>query len=221
MFANRKEAGELLYQELVQFKNNQDAVIVALPRGGVSVGYPLSQKLNLPLEIVLTKKIGHPQNKEFAIGAVTLESKIIEPWALQEVSDDYINKEVERLRELLRQRSQWYYGSYKPVPLKNKTVIVVDDGVATGNTLISSLQLIEQQHPKQIIVALPVAPAPAIMKIKRLTSVEKVICLEAPIHFQSVGQFYDDFGEVWDEEVIELLKLAHDNYNLNISNQHA
>jgi len=213
MFMNREEAGELLYKELLQYKDNLDAVIVTLPRGGVSLGYTIAEKLHLPLEMVLSKKIGHPRNKEFAIGAVTLESKIVDPWAIEEVSTTYIDEEVERLRKLLRQRFQWYYGSRVPINLKGKIVIIVDDGVATGNTLISSIQLIQQQKPKEIIVALPVAPPSALMKIRELTKVENIICLEVPIHFQSVGQYYEDFSEVRDEEVIRLLKMANDKYD--------
>lgn len=217
MFANRREAGELLFKELLPYKNNRDAILVALPRGGVPVACILSEKLNLPLEIVLSKKIGHPENREFAIGAVTLNSKIVEPWALEEVSSTYLNQEIERIRALLKKRLQWYYGAQAPIDLRNKTVIVVDDGVATGNTLISSIQLIEQQQPREIIVALPVAPPSAIRKIKLFTPVEKVLCLEVPLHFQSVGQFYEDFGEVTDQEVIRLLTKARERHGLKLS----
>lgn len=220
MFANRKEAGELLYRELLSYKNNPDTVVVALPRGGVPIGYHIAEQLQLPLELVLTKKIGHPQNKEFAIGAVTLDSKIVDPWAVEEVSTTYLNEEVKRLRNLLKERALWYYGSHSPVDLNNKILIVVDDGVATGNTLISSIQLLEQQKPKEIIVALPIAPVSAILKIQEMTHVEKIICLETPLHFRSVGQFYEDFGQVSDEEVIELLKKANDTYDSKHPNIH-
>lgn len=221
MLVNRKEAGALLYKELVHYKNDLDAVVVSLPRGGVPVGYEIAYKLHLPLELALTKKIGHPQNKEFAIGAVTLDSKIVDPWAVEEVPSNYINEEVERLRKLLKERALWYYGSHTPIDLKNKVVIIVDDGVATGNTLISSILLIQQQKPKEIVVALPIAPVSSIMKIKELTGVEKVICLETPLHFQSVGQFYEDFGEVRDEEVMRLMKMAHDSHEANRPKLHS
>lgn len=214
MFTNRIEAGELLYKELVDYKDHKNAVIVTIPRGGVPIGYTLAAKLNLPLELVLSKKIGHPFNKEYAIGAVTLESKILDPFAIAEVSNLYIDDEVERVRDVLRERFKWYYGPRKPIDLKDKIVILVDDGVATGNTLISSIQLLQQQKPSQIIVALPVASKSALKKIKELTLVENTICLDVPDDFHAVGQFYKDFGQVRDKEVIRLLKMADENYNV-------
>lgn len=212
MFENREQAGDLLYEALVNYKNLDDAVVVTIPRGGVPIGYTLSQKLKLPLELVLSKKIGHPFNKEFAIGAVTLESKILDPHAASEVSELYIDSEVESLRDILRWRLDWYYGLRKPMDLKNKIVILVDDGVATGNTLISSVQLIQQQHPKEIVIALPVAPKATLDKIRKITSVKKIICLDKPANFRAVGQFYNNFDQVPDEVVVELMKKAQDNY---------
>lgn len=219
MFANRKEAGEMLYKELINYKNNENAVIVSIPRGGVSIGYTLSEKLKLPLELVLSKKIGHPLNKEFAIGAVTLESVILDPEVASEVSELYIENEVDSLRDILRLRQNWYYGFREPMNLKDKIVIIVDDGVATGNTLISSIQLIQKQQPKEIVIALPVAPKSTLDKIKKITMVNNIICLDTPRNFQAVGQFYDDFGQVEDEEVIELMKKAND-FHLKHSKTH-
>lgn len=219
MFANRKEAGEMLYKELINYKNNENAVIVSIPRGGVSIGYPLSEKLKLPLELVLSKKIGHPLNKEFAIGAVTLESVILDPEVASEVSEFYIENEVDSLRDILRLRQDWYYGFREPMNLKDKIVIIVDDGVATGNTLISSIQLIQKQQPKEIVIALPVAPKSTLDKIKKITMVNNIICLDTPRSFQAVGQFYEDFGQVEDEEVIELMKKAND-FHLKHSKTH-
>ncbi|MDJ0646613.1 MAG: phosphoribosyltransferase family protein [Flavobacteriaceae bacterium] len=212
MFGNRRQAGELLCKELADYKNHKDAVIVTIPRGGVPIGYTLAKKLDLPLELVLSKKIGHPFNKEYAIGAATLDSKILDPFAAAEVSELYINDEIERIRELLSQRFKWYYGTKEPTNLKDKIVILVDDGVATGNTLISSIQLIQQQRPAEIIVALPVGSKSALKKIKELTLVENIICLNVPENFHAVGQFYDDFSPVHDEDVIKLLKKANENY---------
>lgn len=217
MFTNRTEAGELLYKELVSYKDRKDAVIVTIPRGGVPVGYTIAEKLNLPLELVLSKKIGHPFNKEYAIGAVTLESKILNPLAIAEVSNLYIDDEVERVREVLKQRYKWYYGSRTPINLKDKIAILVDDGVATGNTLISSIQLLQQQKPAEIVIALPVASKSALKKIKELTLVENTICLDVPEDFHAVGQFYENFNQVKDEEVIRLLTMANESYNFKHS----
>lgn len=207
MFTNRQQAGKLLADELKDYRNVRNAIVVTIPRGGVPVGYEISKELKLPLEIVLSKKIGHPFNKEYAIGAVTLKSSVLSE-AAEEVSHEYIEDETEKIRKLLKQRYDWYYGHKKPLVLKNKIVIVVDDGIATGNTLLSSIQLIQQEQPKQIIVALPVAPPSALKKIKSLRSVTKVICILEPQNFRAVGQFYEQFSQVSDEEVVQLLKLA-------------
>jgi len=215
MFLNRAEAGNLLANELTDYINNDDVVIMAIPRGGVPIGYTISKKLHLPLEIVLSKKIGHPYNKEYAIGAVTLKSKILSD-AAYEVSDVYIEEETKRIRKLLKKRQTLYYGDKKPMKLKNKRVILVDDGVATGNTVISCIHLIEKLDPDKIIIALPVAPPSAIKSIKEISDIENVICLHEPRNFSAVGQFYQYFDQVNDQEVIQLLKDANKNLSLDL-----
>lgn len=216
MYTNREEAGKLLANKLTNYKDNKEVVIVAIPRGGVPVGYEISNKLNVPLEIVLSKKIGHPFNKEYAIGAVTIENSILSD-AADEVSPVYIYDETEQMRALLKQRHQLYYGDKKPLPLKDKIVILVDDGIATGNTIISCIQLIQLQKPSKMIVALPVAPNSSLRKIREMTQVNEVICLSAPVNFQSVGQFYEEFDQVNDNEVVALLKKANEDFNFKNS----
>ena len=216
MFANREEAGRLLYKELLQYKDEKDAIVVTIPRGGLPIGYTLAKKLNLPLEIALSKKIGYPSNKEYAIGAVTLEDRVLSTIASQ-VSEDYIEEETIKIRQLLKKRFKQYYGTGKPIPLKGKIVIIVDDGVATGNTLISCIQLIKKQHPAKIVVALPVASKSALKRVRDLILIEDTICLEAPEDFRAVGQFYNEFNQVNDTEVIELLGKANENYQLEHS----
>lgn len=216
MYTNREEAGKLLANKLTNYKDNKEVVIVAIPRGGVPVGYEISNKLNVPLEIVLSKKIGHPFNKEYAIGAVTIENSILSD-AADEVSPVYIYNETEQMRALLKQRHQLYYGDKKPLPLKDKIVILVDDGIATGNTIISCIQLIQLQKPSKMIVALPVAPNDSLRKIREMTQVNEVICLSAPVNFQSVGQFYEEFDQVNDNEVVALLKKANEDFNFKNS----
>lgn len=211
MYRNREEAGKLLANKLTNYKDNKEAVIVAIPRGGVPVGFEIANKLNVPLEIVLSKKIGHPLNKEYAIGAVTLENNILSDGA-KEVSPVYIYDETEQVRALLKQRHQLYYGDKKPWSLKDKIVILVDDGIATGNTIISCIQLLQLQKPSKIVVALPVAPNSALRKIREIPEVNEVICLSAPVNFQAVGQFYEDFDQVNDHEVVALLKKANESF---------
>ncbi len=216
MFLNREEAGKLLAERLLKYSDHKDAIIIAIPRGGVPVGYAVAKKLHLPIDIVLSKKIGHPYNKEYAIGAVTLKNKILSD-AAYEVSEDYIEYETEHIWDILKQQHKLYYGDKRPLILKDKIVIVVDDGVATGNTLISCVQLINQQEPSQIIVALPVAPRSAVKRIKELSIVNAVVCLGQPLGFQAVGQYYEDFGQTTDQEVMQLLKKANETYSLDQS----
>lgn len=216
MFTNREEAGKLLANKLINYKDNKEVVIVAIPRGGVPVGFEIANKLNAPLEIVLSKKIGHPFNKEYAIGAVTLENSILSDGA-KEVSPVYIYEETEQVRALLKQRHQLYYGENKPLSLKDKIVILVDDGIATGNTIISCIQLLQLQKPSKIVVALPVAPNSSLRKIREIPEVNKVICLSAPVNFQAVGQFYEEFDQVNDHEVVEILKKTKVSFSLKKS----
>lgn len=216
MFTNREEAGKLLASKLINYKENKGVVIVAIPRGGVPVGYELAKKLQVPLEIALSKKIGHPFNKEYAIGAITLENSIFSD-AIKDVSPVYIYDEKEHIRALLKQRHLMYYGDKKPLEFKGKTVILVDDGIATGNTMISCIQLIHLQKPSKIIVALPVAPNSALRKIREMPEVNEVICLSAPADFQAVGQFYEEFDQVNDLEVVEILKKANEPISLKKS----
>lgn len=216
MFTNREEAGKLLANELMNYKDNNDVVILAIPRGGVPIGYELTKKLNVPLDVVLSKKIGHPFNKEYAIGAVTSKSIILSD-AASEVSKLYIDDETQQIRDLLKQRHESYHGDNEPVELNNKIVILVDDGVATGNTLISCVQLIALENPSKIIVALPVAPPSALKRIKEMSEVNEAICLSTPMNFQAVGQFYEEFSQVNDKEVIVLLKKANENFKLKKS----
>jgi len=217
MFTNREEAGNLVAEKLLQYKAHKEAVVVTIPRGGVVTGNAIAKKLALPLEIVLSKKIGHPFNKEYAIGAVTLKNSILSDAAL-EVSQVYIHDETEQIRKLLKQRLELYYGDRKPMEFKDKIVILVDDGIATGNTMISCIQLIHMQKPLKIIVALPVAPPSAFKKIKEMEEVDEAICLSTPVNFQAVGQFYEEFNQVDDKEVIELLKKANEKFSLKKAN---
>jgi putative phosphoribosyl transferase len=208
MFRDRTEAGLLLAEKLKDYSHNKNAIIVTIPRGGLPIGYAIATQLKLPLDIVLSKKIGHPLHKEFAIGAVTLNDRILSD-AANDVSNVYLDKETNRIRSVLKQRHDWYYTSNTSLSLKNKIAVLVDDGVATGHTLISSIKLIEQQKPSQIIVALPVGPPSVIKSIQNMPSVKQTICLLTPLNFQAVGQFYEEFNQVDDDEVIRLLKEAN------------
>lgn len=203
-FKNRFDAAYQLIQPLKQYKDNPDTLVLAVPRGGVELGFVLSRELQLPLEIVLAKKIGYPGNPEYAIGAAGLTYSYVAPEFQQFQS--YIDQEIIKIRKLLQDRAELYYKGDKQLSIKGKTVIVVDDGVATGNTLLATLAIIKHEQPKKIIVALPVAPASAIALLQK--AADEVICLQVPEVFFGVGQFYQEFHQVDDSEVIKLLDEA-------------
>lgn len=203
MFANRYDAGLQLAHLLRHYKN-RDGVVLAVPRGGVEVGYMVAKELGLPLEIVLSKKIGHPAHPEFAIGAVSLEGRVVTE--RPDVSEEYIEEETERLRRLLRERYKMYYGDRKPVSLEDKIVIVVDDGIATGNTLLSTVELVRHHRPRRVVVAIPVAPPDSLRKLRDADGVDEVVCALSPRDFYAVGQYYENFDQVEDAEVKRLLE---------------
>ncbi|MFA7448548.1 MAG: phosphoribosyltransferase family protein [Weeksellaceae bacterium] len=203
VFKDRVEAAYLLADDLKQYKN-QEALVLAIPRGGIPLGYVVAKELNLPLEVVLSKKIGHPNQKEFAIGAVTLRSRILSP-SILDVSSKYIEDETQAIRAFLAKRYQEYYGKKKPPELNNKIVIVIDDGIATGNTILSTLEMLHNEKPNRIVVAVPVSSKEALKKLQKSSFIDEVVCLLTPTNFQAVGQFYENFDSVENAEVKNLL----------------
>ena len=210
MFRDRIEAGLLLASRLKKYQHDP-GVILAVPRGGVPVAYAVAKELGLPLEVILTKKIGHPMNPEYAIGAASLTDYIIVPH--DDVSQDYIDNEIVKIRKKLKEMYVKFMGDKEPENLRGKTVIVIDDGVATGNTLLSTVDMLRKSDPAKIVVAVPVAPAAAVSKLNQV--VDDVVVVLVPESFYGVGSFYEDFEQVSDEEVIfylnklrELKKIA-------------
>jgi putative phosphoribosyl transferase len=203
MLKDRIEAGLLLAEKLKKYQNS-NSIILAVPRGGVPIGHEIAKKLHLPLDIVLSKKIGHPYNKEFAIGAVSLDSMIIDEHP--GVSNVYIDEEITRLRKLLKEKYELYMGNREPMDLKGKNVILVDDGIATGNTLLASIKMLRKQKPAKIIVAVPVLPYGTVAIFENNT--DEFIYLIASKSFRGVGGFYEEFDQVEDEEVVKILNVA-------------
>ena len=197
MFRDRIEAGLLLAEKLRKYQHDP-GVILAVPRGGVPVAYAVARELGFPLEVILTKKIGHPMNPEYAIGAASLTDYIIVPH--DDVSQDYIDSEIVKVRKKLKEMYAKFMGDKEPENLEGKTVIVVDDGVATGNTLLGTVDMLRKSNPAKIVIAVPVAPASAVSKLNQL--VDDVVVVMAPEIFYGVGSFYEDFEQVSDEEVI-------------------
>lgn len=203
MFKDRIDAGIQLANKLLPFKD-KEVVVLAIPRGGLPIGVIVSKTLQAPLGVALSKKIGHPYNKEYAIGAVSMDQIVLNDVA--GVHERYIQEETTRIREILKQRHQQYYKSRQPEDLKDKVVIIIDDGIATGNTIRVTAELVHAQKPKKVIVAIPVAPGSAIKNLEASTYIDQVICLQTPYDFMAVGQFYEVFNQVSDEEAIQLLE---------------
>jgi putative phosphoribosyl transferase len=204
LLKDRTEAGFLLSEKLKKYQNT-NSVILAVPRGGVPVGFVISKTLHLPLDIVLSKKIGHPNNKEFAIGAVSMDSMILDEHP--EVTKNYIDHEINRLRQLLQEKYELYNGNRKPIDIENKNVILVDDGIATGNTLLASIAMLRKKNPAKIIVAVPVLPYDTVSIFEK--NADEFIYLIASSYFQGVGSLYEEFDQVDDEEVIRMLKVIN------------
>lgn len=204
LFRDRYDAALKLIPYLEKYKNER-GVVFAVPRGGVPIGYYIAKNYNLPLELLLTKKIGHPWNHEVAVGAVSLEDYIIDESL--NIPASYFESEIAKIKASLKERYKKFMGDRKPVDVEGKIVIIVDDGVATGNTLLSAIRMIRHKHPKKIVVAVPVAPVEAAKKIKM--EVDDFICPYILEEFWGVGLYYSDFTQVSDEEVIQLLKEAN------------
>jgi predicted phosphoribosyltransferase len=200
-FTDRYDAAIQLARHMEKYKKEK-GVILAVPRGGIPIGYYLAKHLDFTLDLLMTKKIGHPFNSEYAIGAVGLEDNIIEIMA--DVPAGYVEKETVRIQQDLKERYQKFMGRNEPANLKDKIVIVVDDGIATGRTILATLKMLQNKRPWKLVVAVPVASPQAAGRIKQ--EVDDFICLYTPSPFYSIGRFYMDFSEVSDEEVSNLLK---------------
>ena len=209
IFKDRTDAGRQLAKLLTKYKNT-NGIVLALPRGGVPIGNIIAKELKLPLDLILSKKIGHPANPEYAIGAVSMKDAYINPDV--HVSQEYINGEIQKIREQLQFRYKHYMKKNEPPNLKGKIVIIVDDGLATGNTMLSAVESAREEGPEKIVVAVPVAPAAAPMKFEGLA--DEFVCVLPAANLYAVGQFYNDFEQVTDEEVIEMM-------HQKISNQQA
>ncbi|MBU3957332.1 phosphoribosyltransferase [Patescibacteria group bacterium] len=207
VFKNREEAGKKLSVKLRGFQKKKNLIVLAIPRGGLVVGKQLAQALNCPLDIIVTKKIGAPGNPELAIGAVGAmgEPVLNEELAARAGADgNYLQKEIANRQAEVERRIKEYRGDKLPLNLKDKTVIITDDGVATGATMEAAVEVVRQQEPKKIIVAIPVIARDSLKKLEE--KADEVIYLDAPIMFFAVGQFYREFGQVSDEEVKEILE---------------
>jgi putative phosphoribosyl transferase len=207
-FRNRQEAGQLLALELADYADKKDCIVLALPRGGVPVAYELSQALRLPLDILVVRKLGVPGHEELAMGAIASGGiRIINPHTLSALGiSSGALAEVER-RELIEmeRRERLYRGNKVPLEVREKTVILVDDGIATGATIRAAIASLRQRGARRIVVASPVAPESVVISLSNIA--EEVICVLKPRDFGGVGWWYEDFSQTSDEEVRHMLNL--------------
>lgn len=204
MIKNRAEAGQQLAEKLQEIVKGKDVIVLAIPRGGVEVGMKIAKKLGCMLDIIIAKKITPPNYPEYAIGAITHDGTIYYGPHWKEFSQDpNLETEIARKKLEVKKRLKNFRGddSYK---IDGKTVILVDDGIATGSTVYVLLKWLSKQNLESIILATPVIPANTYEEMKSL--VNSIVVLEIPSEFHAVGQFYQNFEQVSDEQVIEILK---------------
>jgi putative phosphoribosyl transferase len=207
LFADRVDAGKRLAQAL-KAHVGKDAVVLAIPRGGVVVGYEVAKALVLSLDVIIPRKIGAPNNPELAIGAMTEDGTILLDGRLVDylsVSQEYIEEESEAQKAEIHRRLRLYRGNIPYPSLKGREVILIDDGIATGSTMKAALASVRKRGAKSVIIAIPVGPPSTIRELEK--EADRVVCLHAPEAFYAIGQFYGDFTQTQDEEVIRLLKL--------------
>jgi len=207
IFKDRADAGRQLAKKLKDYQNKPDTIVVALPRGGVVLGYEIAKELNLSLDIVVPRKIGAPGNEEFAIGAISEEGDYVKNDAAGDFDKDYIDKEIAKEKEEAKRRLGTYRPGMEKRQFAGKTILLVDDGIATGLTMLAAIKTLRNMKAKKIIVAVPVAAPDSYGKIKE--EADKAITLDQPFLFGAVGQFYQVFEQTEDDEVISLMKNAN------------
>jgi predicted phosphoribosyltransferase len=208
-FRDRQEAGGLLAEKLTAYANRPGVIVLALPRGGVPVGFEVSKALHAPLDVVIVRKLGVPGQEELAMGAIAagglqvLNDPIVK--AL-EISEREIEAVAGKERLELERRERLYRGGRPAPDLRGRTVILVDDGIATGTTMKVAIAALKRQESSKLVVAIPVAPLSTCEEMREM--VEEVVCLSSPEDFMAIGAWYADFRQVSDQEVCDLLERA-------------
>ncbi len=206
-FRDRRHAGRVLADKLVHLRGRPDLLVLALPRGGVAVGYEVAHALQAPLDVFVVRKLGFPGHEEYAMGAIASGGvRVMNPTIGIEVSPDDLARVVAREQDELVRRELLYRGNRPAVALRGRDVVVVDDGLATGSTMRAALLAIRQQHPSRLTVAVPVGAAETCQQLR--ADADEVVCAAMPTPFRAVGLWYDDFPQASDEEVRTLLEAA-------------
>ena len=209
-FKNRLQAGQLLAAQLDVYAHRPDVVVLGLPRGGVPVAHAVAEALEVPLDIMLVRKLGVPGHEEYAMGAIACNGQRVlnsDAVDMLHISEQVIDAVARREWQEIQRREKCYRGERAALPLQGCTVILIDDGLATGSTMLAAVQAVRSDHPASVIVAVPVAASETCEKLR--TEVDELICLYTPEDFRAVGIWYDDFTQTTDDEVIDLLQQAH------------
>jgi predicted phosphoribosyltransferase len=208
-FADRRQAGRRLAEELSAYEGHQDVVVLGLPRGGVPVAFEVAEALQVPLDVFVVRKLGVPGNPELAMGAIASGSvRVLNQGVVRRmgISDDAIDRVAEEERQKLEERERIYRGARPDVDLEGKTVLLVDDGLATGATMRAAVNALRKHDPQEIVVAVPTAPPETCSDFKDVA--DEVICVTTPTPFFGVGGAYRDFSQTTNEEVRDLLEKA-------------
>jgi len=207
VFADRVQAGRMLAERLKAYANRKDVTVLGIPRGGVPVAFEIAEALGVPLDIFVARKLGVPSQEELAFGAIAsggvrvLDPEIIEALG---ISDAEIEEVAARERKELDRREHLYRGGRAPLDIRGRTAILVDDGIATGSSLRAAISALRELRPARLVVAAPVAPLATCGRLR--PEVDDLVCVETPRSFRAIGEFYEDFGQVADQEVTGLLQ---------------
>jgi putative phosphoribosyl transferase len=210
LFRDRRDAGRFLARRLKRYAGRSDVLVLALPRGGVPVAYEVARELRAPLDLFLVRKLGLPGHEEYAMGAIAsggvrvLNDRVVG----QGIPADVIDRVTRRELQELERREQAYRGNRPPPEIRGRTVILVDDGLATGSTMRAAAAALRRLGPKKVVVAVPVAAPETCDELR--TEVDEVVCAETPQPFQAVGLWYDDFSQTTDDEVRDLVERARE-----------
>lgn len=207
IFYDRIEAGRLLAKEL-SFESGEDIVVIALPRGGVPLGAEIAKDLQAPLDLVITRKIGAPSNPEYAIGSIAEKSEpLLNKLETDKLSKEWLVDAVAKGRKEILRRQEMYFENHTRQSIKGKTIVLVDDGVATGFTILAAIEEIKKQEPKKLLVAIPVIPKEMALQLRK--KVDEIVSLIIPENYLgSVGAYYKKFPQLSDMEVKHLLAKA-------------
>lgn len=206
MFRDRRHAGELLAALLDRYRRQPGTVLLALPRGGVPVAASVALALALPLDVLLVHKLGAPGEPELAIGAISVDGVVVldhKTIATMGISEAALEAAISHERVELLRRERLYRGGRPPLALFGRTVILIDDGLATGYTMLAAVRAVRHQQPTSIVVAVPVALQETLDRLR--AEAHETVCVHTPTRLEAVGQFYEDFSQVSDEQVIEEL----------------